>query len=120
MNSHEEDNLQINCVAWFRMQYPKYIIHHSPNGGKRQIKVNKYGQRYCPEGTRFKKMGTIAGFPDLLIITPFKIIFIELKSKTGSRSPSQKEIHEELKSNGQKIFMAKSLEEFIDIVKKEL
>lgn len=56
MSKHEEEALQMACVQWFKLQYPHVIIHHSPNGGKRAVKVNAKGEKYCPEGLRFKKM----------------------------------------------------------------
>ena len=36
--THEEDQIQIACVNWFNLQYPKLalLLHHSPNGGKGQ------------------------------------------------------------------------------------
>ncbi len=53
----QEDRLQIACVRWFRIQYPEHLIHHSPNGGKRN----------AIEAKKFKDMGVVAGFPDLFI-----------------------------------------------------
>ena len=54
-----EADLQIAIVQWFNLAYPDHAkwLHHSPNGGKRSI----------TEAVRFKRMGTKAGFPDLVL-----------------------------------------------------
>lgn len=56
---------QSALIAWSRWQ--KYgdgkladYLHHSPNGGKRNI----------IEAKKFKDMGTQAGFPDLFLFVP--------------------------------------------------
>ncbi|UZA31538.1 VRR-NUC domain-containing protein [Moraxella bovis] len=76
-----EDNEQIAVISWARWQ--KWAdgkiadyLHHSPNGGKRHITT----------ATRFKAMGTKAGFPDLFLFIPhggYHGLFIELKAPKG-------------------------------------
>jgi len=117
---HLEDNLQIACVNYFHMQYPHFIIHHSANGGKRTMRINNKGQKYCSEGSRFKKMGVVAGFPDLMIITNKKIFFVELKSQKQKLNENQKIIHEKLNKLEQKVYICYLIEEFIAICKKEI
>lgn len=81
-----EADLQIAIVEWFNLAYPDHAkwLHHSPNGGKRSIS----------EAVRFKKMGTKAGFPDLVLyhvreetesLPRFNGLAIELKAKKGNR-----------------------------------
>ena len=85
ITSRPEQALQIQCVQWFRLQYPNILIHHSPNGGKRSY----------VEAAIFKAMGTLAGWPDLFIAyksNGFGGLFIEMKSKDGRPSKSQKDI----------------------------
>jgi hypothetical protein len=100
---HKEDLLQKNCVKWFKLQYPNILIHHSPNGGKRTQKVNKYGQKYSPEAAKFKAMGTLAGFPDIFVPKPIGIyhgLFIELKTGKNYLTENQKTVMEKLIDNG--------------------
>lgn len=83
---HSEDDLQMQCVTWFRLQFPKFarLLHHSPNGGRRNAR----------EGARFKRMGVQPGFPDLVLLVASQdchALFIELKSATGRQEDSQKE-----------------------------
>lgn len=121
-----ETALQINCVLWFKMQYPKILIHHSPGGGERKRFINRKGEVYCPEGAKFKQMGCVAGFPDLFIACP-KIskcfdtqdlhgLFIEFKTETGKLSPAQKDIAIRLSGAGYQVSVCRSLDEFIKTV----
>ena len=64
-----EDRLQIAVCDYIRMQYPKCVIHHSPNEGKR----SKF------ERFKLKSLGASAGFPDLLIVGYGKLLLLELK-----------------------------------------
>jgi len=104
---HEEEKIQIACVQWFKCQYPNILIHHSPNGGKRN----------AIEAARFKKMGVCAGFPDLMIIAENKpILFVEMKSKRGSLSANQVIVLSKLKLAGHNVDICKSLDDFMKVV----
>ncbi len=105
-----EDMLQIACVRWFRVQFPNIIIHHSPNGGKRNLMT----------AIKFKAMGTLAGFPDLFIAYPAKGyngLFIEMKDgKKGVVSQAQKDVIANLKSYGYKAEVVRTFQDFVNIV----
>ncbi len=80
---------QMNFILWFKRNYPHVLIHHSPNGGARNKR----------EGAKFKRMGTLAGFPDLFI--PAWHLFIEFKRVKGGRlSGVQKTVMAQLESDG--------------------
>ena len=118
---HLEEDLQIKCVNWFNLQHPDMLLHHSPNGGKRNAR----------EAARFKEMGTLSGFPDLFI-AKIKIIdlgdgfefipglFIELKSEKGTLTENQKKIHKQLEKEGYHVAICRNFEEFVEIVEKYL
>ncbi|OAV75921.1 VRR-NUC domain protein [Bacteroidales bacterium Barb7] len=59
---HLEDSMQVAFFKWADMQYPNLnkLLHHSPNGGKRN----------ATEAVRFKRMGVRAGFPDVILLLP--------------------------------------------------
>ena len=52
------------------------------------------------------------GYMDLLIITPYEVLFVEVKAKRGRLSEIQKHRIEELKTMNKKVFVVHSLEEF--------
>lgn len=108
---HNEHNLQCNCVAWFRIQYPNALIFHIPNGERRDAVA----------GARLKRAGVVAGVPDLCIPInngKYGALYIEMKDGTsGKVSPKQKEVIDALRKGGQCVSVARSFEEFVDIVR---
>lgn len=112
---HEEDSLQMQCVAWFGWQFPslKRLLHHSPNGGRRDAR----------EGARFKQMGVQAGFPDLLLLVASESkhgLLIELKSRTGKQSEFQKEYQSLVEAQGYRYEVVRSLQQFMSVVRDYL
>lgn len=108
---HNEYNLQCNCVAWFRLQYPNSIIFHIPNGERRDAVT----------GARLKRAGVVAGIPDLCIPInngKYGALYIELKDGTsGKVSPRQKEVIDALRNGGQCVSVVRSFDEFIGVVR---
>lgn len=93
----KEDIIQMQLIEWCGLNKGKYPmledIHHSPNGGKRNIR----------EAAKFKRMGTRAGFPDLFLAYPNKKyngLFVELKAPGGRATEKQKEWINKLNSRG--------------------
>lgn len=98
-----EEQEQMALVEWINLLTIEGIrmgdyLHHSPNGGKRSKS----------EGSRFKKMGTKAGFPDLFLALPViknksihrAGLFIEMKSRNGKVSKKQKSFIDNLRAVG--------------------
>lgn len=84
---HIEDNVQMMLFDWARAQSGKYpeleLLHHIPNGGKRDAR----------EAARFKRMGVKPGVPDISLPVPrggFHGMYIEMKSPTGKLSDNQR------------------------------
>ena len=87
---HEEDRLQMQVADYLRLQYPRVLWFHVPNGGNRNAR----------EGARFKRMGVRPGVADIIIIHNGKTHFIELKIKPNKQAPSQKEFETNVKNQG--------------------
>ena len=105
-----EDNFQKACVRWFKLQYPKVLIHHSPNGGKRNAR----------EAAKFKAMGTRAGHPDLVIYrrnASYVGLAIELKVGTNKTTENQDAFLAELTANGWYCTVVYKMDVFIQTVK---
>ena len=108
-----EQDLQKACVAWFKMQYPKEIIMHIPNGGKMPI-----GQ-----AMNLKRAGLLAGVPDLFIPTAkkgYNGYFIELKVGKNKPSEEQNNIIGHLRLNGYATDVIYDFETFMLNVKNYL
>ena len=120
----DEAEIQKACVNWFNAQYSKYadLLHHSPNGGKRNTKtVIRKGVpiTYSPEAAKFKAMGTKAGFPDLFLYVPkgkYHGLAIEMKSEKGATQKSQSKMLLLLWDKGYSTHICFSTKEFIEII----
>jgi hypothetical protein len=109
---HEESNLQIACVRWFRLVYPepRYLICTFPNGGSRNIVT----------ASILKAEGSRAGMPDLVIFAPNKCFFVEMKAKAGRMSENQKEIEKILTQMGFRYYLCRNFDEFKNVVENEI
>ncbi len=110
-----EHRLQTACVQWFRLQYPKIgrLLIAPPNGGAR----NKV------EGAKKKAEGMTSGVADLVLFKKNSIygtLCIEMKTRTGRQSASQKEWQKLVQANGQKYVVCRSLDEFVREIKDYL
>ena len=115
MNVHSkipsEDKEQEVLVSWFRMQYPNYLMFSVPNGGNRN----------AIEGAKLKKTGTLAGIPDLIILTDKKILFVEMKKRSGGRlSNVQKDIHSKLNQLGYEVIVGFGFSDARDKIEKAI
>jgi hypothetical protein len=122
ISAHPESGLQISCITWFRLQYPRHVIFAIPNGGKRAKKTfqTKNGTKQVPlEAKIMKSEGVLAGVSDLFLMCPgkgFCGLFIEMKYDKGTQSPSQKVFEKNALKYGYKYVVCNSLEGFMRIV----
>lgn len=114
---HNESTIQQQIIEWCEWNKGKYpclaFIHHSPNGGKRNIR----------EAARFKKEGVKAGFPDLFLpytSNKYSGLFVEVKTEKGRMSESQKKWEKHLGEAGYKFVVCRSLDDFIKVIKEYL
>ena len=104
-----EDLIQQKCVTWFRNEYQmhgKGLIFSVPNGGYR----NKV------EAKKLKSTGTMAGVADLIVLFPNKTYFIELKDGNKDQSNNQLLFESKVKELGFEYFIARSFEDFINLI----
>lgn len=105
-----EHDLQVTCVNWFHLAYPKHTIYAIPNGGAR-----------TPAGARaLKAEGVLAGIPDLHIPIPNKdyhSLYIEIKNgKSNGLNENQKKIIPILESYGNMVCVCRNFDEFREAV----
>ncbi len=112
-----EDKLHIACFKYVALQYPKLLIHHSPNEGKR-TPFEQY---------KIKQMGVKKGFPDFICLNSFTVIktfepelkdykglVVEFKAqyKAGNINPTTKEQKQWLKSLEEEGYCCKVITSF--------
>ena len=121
---HNESQLQQQCVAWFRAQYPQYaiLLTHVANEGN--------GNHVT--GAIHKAEGTVAGVPDLLLFMPasykateeehdgkwfrFCGLGIEMKTATGKQSQLQKDYQRMFEAARYRYEIVRSLDEFREVI----
>jgi hypothetical protein len=107
--THEESKIQQQCVKWFRLQYPGYILFAIPNGGRR-------GR---VEAAIMKGEGVLAGVADLFLMLPSGIysgLFVEMKTPDGKQSESQRIFERNAIENGYCYKICRTFEEFRDLI----
>ena len=94
-----EDDLAKAVADYLRLAWPTELPWwHTPNGGsraqvERQDRRSGRTYRFSPEAAKLKKMGVLAGVPDLTFILPNgQVAFIELKVADGTLSDEQADL----------------------------
>lgn len=105
--AHREHDIQSACVYYFRVQYPQYKLNlfAVPNGGRRD-KVS---------GALLKEEGVIPGVSDLILLMPkggYHGLLIEMKTKEGSQSLTQKQWQQHVERFGYKYVVCRSVDDF--------
>lgn len=112
---HRESNIQICCVQWFRLQYPKLakLLISVPNGGRRDIITGKI----------LKAEGTVAGASDLILLLRrgnYGCLCIEMKTEKGKQSDSQKVWQKEMETFGNRYVICRDLISFMNEINNYL
>lgn len=103
-----ETAIQVDVVNTVRAMFPNLVIVHVNNN-----QTNKAA------GARAKAMGTLKGFPDLIIFASNgNKVLIEMKTQTGTVSKDQKKIHKQLSALGHPVVVCRSLIEVIELCRK--
>ena len=106
-----ESNLQIACVKWFRLQYPRKanLLNSVPNGGARNAIT----------GAIIKKEGAVRGVADLELNIAkggWHGLKIEMKTAKGRHSPYQKQWQKDIEAEGYLYAIVRSVDEFIQLI----
>lgn len=115
-----EKDIQISIVDYLKLK--KVFFTATANGEKRnqrQVYSKRYNNfiTYSPAGKKLKKMGVIAGVPDLiLILNDGKTIWVELKTDKGKQSDSQKEFENRLITLKHTYLIWRSLDDAINFI----
>jgi hypothetical protein len=106
-----EQELQIACARWFKLQYPNEIIAHYPAGGGRSK----------AEAGIFKAMSVLPNVPDLIIFTMRKGyggLFVELKQPGKKPTTEQFAFMRKLECQGYFCDWTDNIDSFMQIVNK--
>jgi len=104
-----EAMLNASLVEYIKLQYPKALLIHVPNEGKRS-----YAERALAQA-----LGMLSGVPDLLIFDPkgeYNGLAIELKIKPNKTTKNQDIVLIKLKQRGWLSVVVYDLDEGIEII----
>ncbi len=110
MNRYTESQLQSQIILLLRKFYPDILF----SGGFAGEKLNLL------QAIRRKRMGYVAGTPDLIIFEPrgqFHGLMIEFKSKKGKQTEEQKRFQMMAEERGYKYIIIRTLNDFKNIEK---
>ena len=100
---HLEEDIQVQCVEWFRETYPDCLIFAVPNGGSRNPR----------EAYNMKKAGVMAGVSDLIAVGRGKVLFIEMKAKKNKQQETQKKFQKLVEGLQHRYVVCRTKEQFI-------
>lgn len=106
-----EDDLQMSIVQDLRSTFSDIIVHFSDS-----LTDSKIG------GQKLKAMGKFAGFPDLTVVVPGAVMFLEVKRRHGpvTVSPVQKACHARLRELGHTVVVVRSEAQAIEAVRDKI
>ncbi len=107
-----EAQLHHTVVDYLNLVHPTLLWWHTNNNA---------GFGSVKAGKKAKRLGVLAGVPDLFIAHPSSKhhgLFVELKVGKGYLSRQQKKIIGQLRSNGYRVIIARSLDDIITELEK--
>jgi hypothetical protein len=121
---HEESKLQIACVRWFDLTYPKLKLN--------LFSVPNEGSRTPANGARMKAQGRRAGCADMVLSVPKFIdiddkhqiikhaVFIEFKTDKGKQNENQLAFQKAVEAQGYAYVVIRSLDAFKELIEEYL
>lgn len=112
---NDESRMQIACVKWFRLRFPKYalLLNSVPNGGARNAVT----------GAIIKAEGAVRGVADLELNVArgkWHGLKIEMKTPKGRQSPFQRQWQQAVEAQGYRYVVARSVGDFIKLIEDYL
>src|SRR5215471_11786734 len=107
MRNREEERLHAALAMHLRKRAPDLLWWHCPNGGARNI----------IEATKFKRLGVLAGVPDILAIHNGEIFGLELKARGRRPTEVQDEFADKFKAAGGHYFWTDDLDVSLNVFK---
>jgi hypothetical protein len=104
MKVSAETKIQIQFIDYCTENYPNLIVYHIPNEGKRGLY----------NGMILKRMGLIAGMPDIHI--PSLRLWIEFKTDKGKISENQNRVLKKLAESNDNVYVLRTLKKAIEVL----
>jgi len=109
MRRSEEDQIQKAVVEYLRTAFPDFVTFSIPNGSNKSR----------AQAGLFKATGLLAGMPDLGVLMPGRVVFMEIKASRGSLTKSQQELFPEITGLGHPVWVCRSVDDVADVMRQE-
>lgn len=106
-----EAKIQQEITQWYRNTY--CLRHHSPRNVI--FSVPNESKDVAEAGYK-RAIGLFRGASDLVVVQKGEVVFVEVKTPTGTQSKEQKEFESIVKALGFRYEVVRSLEQFKTIV----
>ena len=104
-----EAAIQKAVIAWCRERPLFALAFH----------VNNEGRKTIGQAMEDRRLGTLAGVPDLCIPLPEgRVVWMELKTSKGVLTNQQKAFHSEMRDFGQEVYTAYGYEQATHILEE--
>lgn len=113
-----ESKIQAESVKWFNNNY--CLKHHNPRMCIFSVPNEAIQKMNWKQISTFKATGLKSGVSDTIVIMPEKVLFIEFKTSTGRMSEKQKNFKYQVENLRHKYYIARSLEDFKQIIFVEM
>lgn len=109
-DNHEPRRKEFISEASAQSDIVNYLAMERTKGNLFYQRVNTTGT-FDPKTKTYRSLapGVHAGFPDIVVIKNGRMIFLEVKSNSGSQSSEQKEIEKELIAQGAEYYIVRTL-----------
>lgn len=107
IRNRPEQSLQIAVMQYLALALrTNALAFHIPNAARRGV----------VEGAMMKRMGTLAGMPDICILFDGRAFFLELKAAGKYVTPTQRDMHGLLRAVGCEVGTARSVDDVISFL----
>lgn len=115
MRNNEETQFQINLffkLSRLELRFPSLFVYAVEFGGEERKDFGKIRE--------LKAKGMRKGISDLTVIGNGRIVFLELKTKTGRQSDAQKIFENKVEANGFRYILARSSDGVDETIRRVL
>ena len=110
---HPEADLQRDIVRALRLALPFGAIVHASNNEIRGS--SDWAKR---QQALMKSMGQHAGFSDLIVLSEGRVLFLEVKTQTGSMSLSQRQFRGAVEGQGHCFAIVRSIDDALGALRE--
>ncbi len=101
-----EDQIHASIVTYLRTVLPDALVWHTPNAPRSAI-----------AGARLKRLGMVAGVPDLCLLVDGSLYFLEVKTDKGRLSLEQGAFIDAARGLGARATVVRSLDDVARVLK---